>query len=484
MKAKRILAVILAAAMCTGAFAGCSGDTTTSSAGAASTDGTTEESQGGETATGDPVTLTWLNSVQVDVTPYIEEFTKQYEEETGVPVTIEITASTDDWMDTVKTAVAAGSGPDIWNMDVNWLSAWKDTVIQPLDPYIDSSVFEQYSENGIDLWKSGDHYYALPVTFSVVGFMYNKDLTDELGLDMSKTWTFEEFESYLEKADEQLKGKTVTYSDGNEYPYILLGSSHTMYYWWLLVGVEGGTALCDTNNIAQNAFVEGILKMAEWRSKGWTVQQVTPGNTTAAFSDAGNVLFWPTGDWTITALVRQPLGIESEPLPVNTNYASIAAPLGADGKSHTEVYNQGMVMNKNVQGEAAKAGAEFIRYMTNDAWNDVYGPGAYNYSLPGRTDWMEEYTSWLPDESAGSGFLETLEEGVIHSPDYNAGGIDLTSSVQNVVEAAYAEVEANGYNEDTLRSLIVSKLESEQELLNVQLQENGIELDNPDAKVK
>lgn len=481
MRTKKVLALLLAVTMVVSSAVGCSQE-------GGSEEGTNDKENTNvsneEGGSKEPITLTWQYTETVDLSQYIADFEEKYEEETGIPVTIEMTSVGEDWLDTTKTAVAAGVGPDIWNMDVNWMSSWKDTVIQPVSDYLDKSVFEQYVSQGIDLWKSGDDYYALPVSFSVVAFIYNKDLTDEIGLDMSKTWTFDEFESYLAQADEYLKDKEVEYSDGESYPYYLLGSSHTMYYWWLLVGVYGGTALADTNNIAQSAFVDGILKMAEWRAKGYTAQQVDPGGTTSAFSDAGNVLFWPTGDWTITALTRLPLGIESEPQPLNVDYASIAAPLGQDGKSHTEVYNQGMVMNKNLEGEKAKAAAAFIKYMTVDAWNEVYGPDTYNYCLPGNKELLEEYPTWLEKPQHGAGFLETLEEGVIHSPDYNAGGIDLTSSVQNAVDAAYAEVEANGYDEDVLRELITNKLEEEQELINIQLEENGLQPDNPEATVK
>jgi len=498
MKKKKMLALLLAVTTLITAVTGCGGspdagesspagdgESSVSADAGDSSAPAESDSQAGDTGgSKDPITLTWQYNATVDVAPYVDAFTKSYEEKTGIPVKIELTATGEDWLDTKKTAVAAGVGPDVWNMDVNWMSSWKDTVIQPVSNYLDAEVFEGYVPQGVDLWKSGDDYYALPVTFSVVAFVYNKDLADEIGLDMSKEWTFEDFEAYLATAEAYLKDKTVEYTDGESYPYYLLGANHTMYYWWLLVGVYGGTPLCDTNNIAQEAFVNGILKMAEWRSKGYSAQQITPGGTQAAFSDACNVLFWPTGDWTITGLTRLPLGIESDPLPLNVNYASIAAPLGQDGKSHTEVYNQGMVMNKNLEGEKAKAAAEFIKYMTVDVWREVYGPDTYNYCLPGKTDLLAEYPTWLPEEQHGIGFLDTLEKGVIHSPDYQAGGIDLTSSVHNVVEAAYAEVEANGFDEAALRTMITGKLEAEQELINVQLEENEIELDNPDAKVK
>jgi len=443
----------------------------------------------GVQAGGDSITIEYLYNGVIDFTPTKEAFEAMYKEKTGIDVTIDVTmAPGDDWMDTLKTAVAAGGGPDVWHMDVNWFSAWQDVVIQPLSIYLGDEIFGEYSANGIDLWKAEGKYYALPITYSVVAMMYNVDLAAEIGIEIKEDWTFEDFEAALEKAAAYLEGKTVTYTDGNEYPYYILGHYHTMYFWWLMTGPFGGTALADTNNIAQKAFADAILKMSEWRSKGWIWRraEVQPGGTQAAFSDALNVLFWPTGDWTITGLTRQELGIESDPLPVKVNYASVQMPSGEDDKPHSEIYNQGVVLNKNLSGEKAQAAAEFIQYITNDAWDELFGHSTHNYCLPGRIDWMEQYPGWLLNPAHGKGFLDTLDHGIIHSPDYNAGGLDLTSNLQEVVETAFRAVDENpgAFDADAVYKAITDALEAQQALINVQLVENDIQPDNPDGKLK
>lgn len=437
----------------------------------------------------EPITLEYMYNGVIDFAPAKAAFEAMYKEKTGIDVTIEVTSSPgDDWMDVLKTAVAAGGGPDVWHMDVNWFSAWKDVVIQPISDYLGTDLFQEYSANGIDLWKADDKYYALPITYSVVAMLYNVDLAKEIGIEVKEDWTFEDFEAAVEKAGAYLQGKTVKYTDGQEYPYYVIGHYHTMYFWWLLLGPYGGTALADTNNIAQKAFADAILKMSEWRSKGWIWRraEVQPGGTQPAFSDALNVLFWPTGDWTITGLTRQVLGIESDPLPVKVNYASVQMPSGPDGKPHSEIYNQGVVMNKNLTGAKAQAAAEFIKYLTNDAWDELFGRSAHNYSLPGRIDWMEQYPSWLQNPAHGKGFLDTLDHGVVHSPDYNAGGIDLTAGVQEAVEVAFRKVDETPgtFDSDAVYKVIVETLEAQQGLINVQLLENDIQLDNPDGKLK
>lgn len=422
---------------------------------------------------------------------YLARFEKQFEETYGIKLKVNKYASAFEDIDVIKTAVASGTGPDMWHMDVNYFSAFKDTVIQPIDPYLDDSIFGEYLDNGIGMWKSDDHFYALPVSFSVVGFLYNKDAAAAAGVTLGDTWTFEEFEKALATCYDYYKDKKITYSDGKEYPYWMLTTQHTMYYWWLFYGVYGGTPMYKTNNIAQEAFVNAIVKMAEWRAKGYLHYsgEVGPVSTSVAFANGANVLFWPTGDWTISTLTQQELGINTEALPMNVNYASIPAPLGQDGKPHTEIYNQGIVLNKATTGWKAKACAELIKFMVydDDNWFNLFGPGdAHNYCMPGKKSWSEKYaTDWINNLDHAKGFLYTLSNGVCNRPDYNNDNIDVTTMTTGVIMDAFNFVDAAGsFNEADVRKLVTEKLEAQQALYNIQLEENDRELDNPDAKVK
>jgi multiple sugar transport system substrate-binding protein len=435
------------------------------------------------------VSLNYMYTGTIDITAKLLEFEQQFKQQNGINLKVKIVASSgDDWMDTVKTAVASGAGPDVWHMDVNWFSAWQDTVIQPLSPYYDKNFYDQFVPSAVNIWKAKDNYYAIPASYSVVAMLYNKKLVADAGITIGKTWTFDEFEQDLAKAYAYYKDKTVTYS-GKQYPYYMLGTAHTMYYWWMTLGEFQGTPLSNTNNICQPAFVNSILKEAQWRSEGYVAQgsEVQPSSTQVAFSSAGNVVFWPTGDWTITALYRQAKGLETDALPVNVDYASIAAPTGPDGKSHAEVYNQGIVMNKNLKGWKAVAAADLIKFIgTGDTWEELFGPGSGGYSMPAIKTYAAEYTSWFKKPEQSQGFIDTIKNGVISSPDYKTGGIDLTSNVQEAVLAAINETdkEKGQFDSAKVKSVIESTLEQQQKLANTQMQEDDIKLDNPDATIK
>lgn len=483
---RQTLALLVSGTLALGMLAAC-GNTSTSSGTTGST--SAAASTGGS---GQSISLVYQ---YWDFIPNQEEvfaeFSRQYKEETGIDVKIEGQLNTDaSWQDTLKTQIATGSGPDVFHMDLNQFSAWKDTVIQPLSPFYEADFWNQFVPNAIEVWKANDNYYAVSNSYSTVAVLYNVDALKEAGVTMGTTWTLEEFEKAMETFYNFYDGKTITYTDGSTYPYNVLDTTAAMYYLWLFNGVYGGTPFADTNNVAQKAYVDGLVKMAEWADKGWlkSANDVGPGNRATAFSSGGNTAFMITGDWTPTGFYRQHNGIGGETIEVTTNYASIIAPVGKSGKPFSEIYNQGVVMNKNLTGDKASAAAAFIKYMTTtDAWLKVRGPEVGGLGLPARTEWAEEYaTTWFANPIERSAFIETAEMGIIASPDHQAGGINITSDIlQAAIDAVLDEAWKDGpIDEAAIREFATQKLEEQQALLNLQLSENEIELDNPDAKVK
>ncbi|MDP4147202.1 MAG: hypothetical protein Q8936_22455, partial [Bacillota bacterium] len=244
-----------------------------------------------------------------------------------------------------------------------------------------------------------------------------------------------------------------------------------------------------TNNIAQKAYVDAIMKIADYADKGWVTAaaDVLPGKVTVAFSSAANVGLYPTGDWTPTTFYRQDKGIGQAKVPVKVDYGSLVVPLGDDGKAHAEMYNQGVVMNKNLTGWKAQTAAEFIKYMTTtDAWMGARGPEAGGLGIPARKEWAKQYaTSWFDKPEQRDAFVWTANNGVITSSDYHVGGVDMYTPVQDALTVAYTEAAKPGpFDQDAVRKAVIAKLEDGQKSLNTQLQENDVKLDNPDAKLK
>jgi ABC-type glycerol-3-phosphate transport system substrate-binding protein len=418
------------------------------------------------------------------------KFSEEYKAKTGIDVTIEGQFITDaGWEDTLKTQVAAGSGPDVFHLDLGMASSWRDAVIQPLSPFYEENFWDQFIPATIDVWNFDDQYYAVPNSFSVVTFLYNKEMFKNAGLnvDSSTRWQLEDFEKAMAALNEAHKGKTIKYEDGKEYPYYTVGTSSLMYWWWLFWSY-GGEPLSDTNNIAQEEYADAIMKIAEYADNGWVTAaaDVLPGKVAIAFSSAANVAIYPTGDWTPTGFYRKDKGIGEAPVPLNVDYGSLVVPLGDDGKPHAEMYNQGVVMNKNLEGWKADAAAEFIKYMTTtDAWMAARGPEVGGLGIPARKEWAEQYAnSWFDKPEERDAFVWVANNGVVTTSDYDVSGVDMYTPVQDALTLAYTEAMKDGaLDKDALRKQVVKKLEEGQESINIQLQENGIDPDNPDAKV-
>ncbi|WML48311.1 extracellular solute-binding protein [Neobacillus sp. PS3-34] len=419
------------------------------------------------------------------------KFSEEYKKKTGINVTIDGQYISDaGWEDTLKTQVAAGGGPDVFHLDLGLASSWRDAVIQPLSPYYKKDFWNQFIPSTIKVWKFDNNYYAVPNSFSVVDFLYNKEMLKNAGVnvDSSTRWTLADFESAMQKIHDTYKGKTVKYEDGKEYPYYTVGSASLMYWWWLFWSY-GGESLNKTNNIAQKEYVDAIMKIADYADKGWVTNaaDVLPGKVTIAFSSAANVALYPTGDWTPTTFYRKDKGIGEARVPQKVDYGSLVVPLGDDGKPHAEMYNQGVVMNKNLDGWKADAAANFIKYMTTtDAWMGARGPEVGGLGIPARKEWAEKYAkSWFEKPEERDAFVWTANNGVITSSDYHVSGVDMYTPVQDALTLAYNEAAKPGaLDMEAVRKQVIAKLEEGQKSLNTQLQENDIKLDNPKAAVK
>ncbi|MEO2078618.1 MAG: hypothetical protein ABGX20_25240 [Bacillus sp. (in: firmicutes)] len=477
MVLKRIVAIMVSILLVVGLF-GCSNSTSGK-----------EESKGKKPK---EIKLTYQ---YWDLIPNQDElfakFSKDYKAKTGINVTINGQYITDaGWEDTLKTQVAAGGGPDVFHLDLGLASSWRDAVIQPLSPYYKKDFWNQFIPSAINVWKFDADYYAVPNSFSVVDFLYNKEMFKNAGVnvDSSTRWSLEDFEVAMQKIHDTYQGKTVKYEDGKTYPYYTVGTASLMYWWWLFWSY-GGESLNKTNNIAQKEYVDAIMKIAGYADKGWVTNSadVQPGKVTIAFSSAANVAIYPTGDWTPTTFYRKDKGIGEARVPQKVDYGSLVVPLGKDGKPHAEMYNQGVVMNKNLSGWKADAAAEFIKYMTTtDAWMGARGPEAGGLGIPARKEWAKEYaTTWFEKPEERDAFVWTANNGVITSSDYHVNGVDMYTPVQDALTLAYnAAVKAGPMDEDAVRKQVIAKLEEGQKSLNTQLQENDIKLDNPSGKIK
>lgn len=195
---KRVLAAVMAAAMVAG-LAGCGGGSSSNETQAAATQaagGTAAATQAaGGSSSDEEITLRmswWGGDERNEATlQVIEQF-----EALHPNVTIEAEyGGNDGYHDKLATQLASGTAPDIVQVDPEIFPTYVAT----------GDYFLDYQDFGIDLSNFEEAYIGLPINgnyggrqlglptgISGAGIMVNKELADAVGLDFSKTYTWED----------------------------------------------------------------------------------------------------------------------------------------------------------------------------------------------------------------------------------------------------------------------------------------------------
>lgn len=120
-----------------------------------------------------------------------------------------------DYKQTLLTRLSAGTGPDIFYVDVSYFEEFaRKNVLLPLDLYIQKENFDidDFYSNLIDGFTFNNRLYGLPKDFSTLVLYYNKEIFDKY--DVPYPTEHDTYEDMLAKA-ELLK------SSGFETPMVL-----------------------------------------------------------------------------------------------------------------------------------------------------------------------------------------------------------------------------------------------------------------------
>jgi len=172
----------LALAAC-GGNGGAGGDPTTA-AGAAT--GAATAVAGGATYDGPALTLNFWNGFTGADGPLLRELVERFSAEHD---NIDVAMNVMDWGDyysTVAQAKDTADGPDIGIMHIDQLAInAARSIIAPLDPIV--STLDLAPDDFVPaVWEAGiwqDQRYGIPLDVHPLGFYYNKDLMEQVGLD-------------------------------------------------------------------------------------------------------------------------------------------------------------------------------------------------------------------------------------------------------------------------------------------------------------
>jgi len=111
-------------------------------------------------------------------------------------------ASWDDYWRKLAPQAAANELPDIIQMDLSYISQYAgNNQLADLTPYLDEQIdTSEFDENTISGGEVDDGIYGFNLGVNAVGFQYNAELLDEIGVGpLPDDWTWDD---YVELADE------------------------------------------------------------------------------------------------------------------------------------------------------------------------------------------------------------------------------------------------------------------------------------------
>jgi multiple sugar transport system substrate-binding protein len=122
---------------------------------------------------------------------------------------------TGDYKQALLTAIASGTEPDIYYMDIFW---WQELaaneVVLPLDDLMAASGVkrEEFIPALMDAFTYDGKTYGIPKDFNTLGMFYNKDLFDKAGIEYpSDDWTWDDLK--------EASAKLTDLSDANKPVY-------------------------------------------------------------------------------------------------------------------------------------------------------------------------------------------------------------------------------------------------------------------------
>ncbi len=227
---KKQLALGLAALLVVGSIAGCSSssssDTASTTAAAATeaaaeAEDTADDSASEDTAAskGDVsmVMYWWGNQIRNERT---QDCIDVYAEENGMSIDGQF-ADWDDYWNKLATFVAGGSVPDVLQMDYAYIDQYaKAGVLLDLSPYIESGAMDcsQIDDSVIASGTVDGGVYAICAGINSPALLYNKTLTDSIGLEIKDDMTLDEFYDYCRQIYEETGVKTnISYGTANNW---------------------------------------------------------------------------------------------------------------------------------------------------------------------------------------------------------------------------------------------------------------------------
>ena len=357
---KKLVSVLLSAAMCITLLAGCGGNTDTDQTASNDTADTQQEQQAAadtqtdskdaaDTASGEKIKLQFWNVFTGSDGDILREIVYNYNKTNTDNIEIQMDIMPNDQLQQkLPAAIATGTAPDFVLFGVENIAPYvSNDSLEDISDFWDVTGVDKSNilENVLELSHVDGKLYGTPMQYNVSYLYWNKDLFKEAGLDPEKApATLDELAEYAVK---------LTNPEKNQFGLALPTSVTYMQFLW----ANGG----DANDPATNTNLldsEENLKTLEWLQDLTVNKKVSPSSITGPEADtmlqAGQIAMYMSGPWQINGLREQ--GINFGIAPCVAGSAGAFSPAG--GCSY--------VIPKGTEESHKLAAYKFMQYWLTD----------------------------------------------------------------------------------------------------------------------
>ncbi len=292
---------------------------------------------------------------------------------------------------------------------------------------------DNFSDVAKSAWitDDGSDVFCVPMASVIHGFIYNKDVFDELGL--SEPQTYEEFMALLETIQEDGNYTPLVMGTADQWEAATVGYQNIGPNYWQ--GEEGRQELLDgTVGYNEDGFLQAFEALAEWQP------YLEDGYQAVSYPDAQNLFtlgqgaIYPAGSWEISGFNDQAtfeMGAFKPPPVAGQDTCYIS--------DHTDI-----AMGVNADSPNQEAALVFLEWLTTPEFAELYSnalPGFFslsNHEVTLQDPLAQEFVSWRGEcESTIRSSYQILSRGEPNNENdlWNASA-QILNTTQTPQEAA------------------------------------------------
>lgn len=417
---KKLMSILLGAAMCMSLLVGCGNDAGNGQTVASDSSAQPEEEQTAasdetgdiadtqtQASSGEKITLQFWNVFTGSDGDILREIVDNYNKTNTDNIEIQMDIMPNDQLQQkLPAAIATNTAPDFVLFGVENLAPYvSNDSLEDISDFWEVTGVDKNNilENVLELSHVDGKLYGTPMQYNVSYLYWNKDLFEAAGLDPEKApATLDELAEYAE---------VLTDSSKNQYGLAMPSNVTYMQFLW----VNGGDAddpLTNTNLLDS----EENLKTLEWLQDLMVNKKVSPENITGPEADvmlqAGQIAMYMSGPWQINGLREQ--GINFGIAPCVAGSAGAFSPAG--GCSY--------VIPKGTEESHKLAAYKFMQYWLTD---DILKEWSQRNGFPVWSKTLMEDPEIQSDE-----VLNSISKATEIGRSYNLG-YSLASQIDNDV---------------------------------------------------